>query len=184
MPQELTDHELVKEILGGRKENFAVLVKRYQQDAYKIALVILRHPADAEDAVSEAFIKAFQALPGCHDGTNFKSWLLKITYNCCYDTLRKRTVIGKYQCHEPVETISGGSNPLEDVIKDQDKHALWSALANLPPEERSAVVMKYYHGISYRDIAVALNWPMGTVASKLARAREKLHQMLKGGDNQ
>lgn len=184
MPQDRTDNELVKEMLSGRKESFAALVERYQQAAYKMALVILRHPADAEDAVSEAFVKAFQALPGCRDGTNLKSWLLKITYNCCYDTLRKRTVTGKYQSPEAAETVSGGPNPLEEVIDHEDKQALWSALAKLPPEERSAVVMKYYHGLSYQDIAAALNWPMGTVASKLARAREKLHQMLKGGDNQ
>ena len=184
MPQERTDNELVKETLSDRKESFAALVERYQQPAYKMALVVLRHPADAEDAVSEAFIKAFQALSGCREGTNFKSWLLKITHNCCYDILRKRTVTGKYQSPEPVETISGGPNPLEAVIKYQDKQVLWSALAKLPPEERSAVVMKYYHGLSYQEIAAVLNWPMGTVASKLARAREKLYRMLKGGDNQ
>jgi len=179
---DITDNEIITEILNGRKEGFTALVERYQQAAYKMALVVLRHPADAEDAVSEAFVKAYTALPGCRDGTNFKSWLLKITYNCCYDLLRKRVMTGKHAVSEPMDAIADEANPLDAVIELENKQALWSALAQLGPEDRSAVVMKYYHGLSYRDIAAALNWPMGTVASRLARAREKLHHILKGGE--
>jgi RNA polymerase sigma-70 factor (ECF subfamily) len=184
VPADGTDNEIIAEILKGRKEGFTVLVERYQQAAYKMALALLRHPADAEDAASEAFVKAYAALPGCRDGTNFKGWLLKITYNCCQDILRKRAVTGKYAGPDPVDTASGGPGPLDAVIEQEDKQALWSALAELGPEDRSAVVMKYYHGLSYREIAAALNWPMGTVATRLARAREKLHRILKGGGNQ
>lgn len=182
MQADCTDNEIIAEILNGRKDGFAVLVGRYQQAAYKTALVLLRHPADAEDAVSEAFVKAYAALPGCRDGTNFKSWLLKITYNCCYDILRKRAVNGKYAGPDPGEAAVDEANPLDAVIEQEDKQALWAALAQLGPEDRSAVVMKYYHGLSYKDIAAALNWPMGTVATRLARAREKMHRILKGGE--
>lgn len=184
MRPDCTDSEIITEILNGRKEGFTELVERYQQAAYKMALVVLRHRADAEDAVSEAFVKAYMALPGCRDGTNFKSWLLKITYNCCHDILRKRAMTGKYADPGPTEAAAREPNPLDTVIQLEDKQALWSALAQIGPEDRSAVVMKYYHGLSYRDIATALNWPLGTVASRLARSRERLHRILKGGDNQ
>lgn len=184
MRADCTDNEIIAEILKGRKEGFAVLVERYQQAAYKMALVLLRRPADAEDAVSEAFVKAYAALPGCREGTNFKSWLLKITYNCCHDILRKRAMAGKFAGSDPADAASGEPGPLDAVIELEDKQALWSALAQLGPADRSAVVMKYYHGLSYRDIAAALGWPMGTVATRLARAREKLHRILKGGDDQ
>lgn len=182
MSADSTDSEIIAGILGGRKDSFAVLVGRYQQAAYKIALVLLRHPSDAEDAVSEAFVKAYAALPGCRDGTNFKSWLLKITYNCAHDILRKRAVTGKYAGPEPADAASGEPGPLDAVIEQEDKQALWAALAQLGPEDRSAIVMKYYHGLSYKEIAAALNWPMGTVAARLSRAREKLHRILQGGD--
>lgn len=182
MPVDSTDNEIIAEILKGRKEGFAVLVGRYQQAAYKMALVLLRHPADAEDAASEAFLKAYAALPGCCDGTNFKSWLLKITYNCCQDILRKRAMAGKHSGPGPADAAAGEPGPLAAVIELEDKKALWSALAELNPDDRSAVVMKYYHGLSYKDIAAALKWPMGTVATRLARAREKLHRILKGGE--
>lgn len=182
MQADCTDNEIIAEILKGQREGFAVLVRRHQQAAYKMALVLLRHPADAEDAVSEAFVKAYAALPGCREGTNFKSWLLKITYNCCHDILRKRTVTGNYAGTDPADTAVDEADPLEALIELEDKQALWAALARLGPEDRSAVVMKYYHGLSYRDIAAALDWPMGTVATRLFRAREKLHRILKGGD--
>lgn len=177
-----TDSEIIAEIINGRNEGFAVLVRRYQQAAFKMALVILRHPADAEDAVSEAFVKAYAALPGCRDDTNFKSWVLKITYNCCHDILRKRVAAGNHIGPDPAEQAVDEANPLDAVIELEDKKALWSALGELSADDRSAVVMKYYHGLSYRDIAVALNWPMGTVASRLNRAREKLYRILKGGE--
>ena len=184
MAENLSDLEIIALVLGGQKDLFSVVVHRYQQAAYKLALVTLQQKADAEDAVSEAFIKAFTGLPGCRKDTNFKSWFLKITYNCCLDILRRKkrlTVFPDVQDgpgYNLERTPDRG--PLQDLIEREDQQALWQALNKLTLEERAAIILKYYHETSYQEIAAALNWPMGTVASKLSRARDKLRGLMEG----
>ncbi len=181
MPGDYTDNELIAQVLQGQKNSFSMLVRRYQQPAYKLSLVVLQHPADAEDAVGEAFVKAYQALPRCREGTNFKSWFLKITYNCCQDILRRRKKYKNYTNLEDFRGTVAANNPLQTVINLEERQVVWLALSQLDIDDRTAVVMKYYHGSSYRDISDTLNWPLGTVASRLNRAREKLRQVIKGG---
>lgn len=176
-----TDSELIEQVLQGQKNSFSFLVQRYQQPAYKLSLAVLRHSADAEDAVGEAFVKAYQALPRCREGTVFKSWFLKITYNCCQDILRRRGRYKNYANLEDVREAVGSESPLQTLVGDEQKQAVWLALNRLNVDDRTAVVMKYYHGSSYQEISDTLNWPLGTVASRLNRAREKLRQTLKGG---
>lgn len=149
--------------------------------AYKLSLVMLKEPADAEDAVSEAFIKAYAALPRCREDTIFKSWFLKITYNCCQDIIRKRKK-HRYTPLEDYHQVPIVPSPVEDVILNEENREVWRALKQLSHEDRSALVMKYYHGLSYQDIAHNFNWPLGTVASRLFRARERLSQLLIRGE--
>jgi len=180
--QTSTDNEIISEILAGRKERFAILVERYQRDTYRLSLSILRNPSDAEDAVSEAYSKAFAALERCQDFSNFKSWLLKITYNCCQDILRKR----KRETAEPeltrIAENNESHNPLQCLVNQEKKNDIWQALDHLNPEDHAAMIMKYYHNASYQDIATTLNWPLGTVASRLYRAREKMRHYLVRGE--
>jgi len=182
--QRITDKEIIRAVLAGDSELFALLIKRYQQDAYRLALSILRNPADAEDAVSEAYCKAFAALAKCQEYTSFKGWLLKITSNCCLDILRRR----KREMAEAEPDLQAEAaalhNPLLNLVEEEEKRALWQALDCLHPEDRTALLMKYYQGASYQDIAAALHWPMGTVASRLYRAREKMRQHMVGGKGQ
>lgn len=177
----LTDQDLITQVLTGKKEEFSILIQRYQQDAYKLSMVILKHRADAEDAVSEAFVKAFKALPSLREDSNFKSWLLTITHNCCQDILRKKKKDIPLN-ESQVEALAGGDTPLQQVVRSEEKQALWAALLQLPQGDRTAIVMKYYHNASYDDISRTLQWPPGTVASKLSRAREKLRKILDGGE--
>lgn len=186
---ECTDREIIRQVNNGEKDRFAELVRRYQQQAYKLALSVLRQPADAEDAVSEAFVKAFTALPRCRDDTNFKSWLLKITYNCCLDIFRKRK-----RLDVPLDTAESAGDgaayaslagmreddPQDVLEREEMRQTVWQALHELTPEERAAVILKYYHDSSYQEIAAILRWPAGSVASRLYRAREKLSLRLKG----
>jgi len=179
--QNLSDLEIIGLIIKGQKKQFTVLVNRYQQTAYKLALVVLQHKYDAEDAVSEAFIKVYTALPGCRKETNFKSWFLKITYNCCLDILRKRKRLQSSAGLEETIERSSGENILQDMVDREHKEALWQSLNELNYEERAAIILKYYHEASYQEIAETLKWPMGSVASRLSRARDKLRTRMKGG---
>ncbi len=181
MVENLSDLEIIELILKGQKSNFAVLVSRYQQAAYKLALGILLQKADAEDAVSDAFIKAYMALPGCRKDTNFNSWFLKITYNCCLDILRKRKKFQSFNGLEDTIELASDEDPLQDLVDREHKEGLWQALNKLNHEERGAVILKYYNEASYLEIARTLNWPMGTVASRLSRARDKLRNLMEGG---
>lgn len=179
--QNLTDSEIITQVLQGQAESFSVLVRRYQQGAFRMSLSILQNRTDAEDAVAEAFVKAYGALPGCREDTNFKSWFLKITYNCCQDILRKRKKVIPQSDWLDLAPRESPHSPLQDMVNREEKQEVWAALNRLSVEERTAVVMKYYQDASYHDISQALHWPPGTVASRLYRAREKLKQMLQGG---
>jgi RNA polymerase sigma-70 factor (ECF subfamily) len=180
--QDLTDNEIIAQMLQGQRESFSLLVKRYQQQAFKLSLVILHNRADAEDAVSEAFVKAFAALPKCREKTDFKSWFLKITYNCCQDILRKRKKISNQTAYHDLAQGASQENPLQDVVEQEEKREVWAALNSLNLEDRTALVMKYYQNASYQEIADTLKWTPGTVASRLYRAREKLRHMLERGE--
>lgn len=182
MEAEYTDSQLVAQVLRGQKNSFSLLIQRYQQDAFKLSVVILQNKADAEDAVGEAFIKAFAALPRCREDTNFKSWFLTITYHCCQDILRKRKKSGPLLPLEEIQEKNGPPDtPLQALIHQEEKKEIWSALNQLNGEDRTAIIMKYYHGSSYQEIADTLKWPLGTVASRLHRAREKMRRALRGG---
>lgn len=176
--QEYSDSEIIARVLGGHQDSYGLLVQRYQQPAYKLALVILHHVSDAEDAVSEAFVKAFQALPNCRGEMNFKNWFLKIVHNCCYDILRRRKREQQVADLEEAGAATDRDSLLHNVIKAERQQGLWKALQKLAPDERTAIVMKYYQGASYQDIGGILKWPLGTVASRLHRIRSKLRQLL------
>lgn len=176
-----TDNEIINDVLAGRKESFTFLVKRYQGQAYRLSLAILRNPTDAEDAVSEAFCKSYGALDRCRNQVNFKSWFLKITYNCCQDILRRRNRETPNADIPEELARESQQNPIEDLICREKKNEIWQALGRLETEDLTAMVLKYYHNASYREIAAVLNWPEGTVASRLYRSREKMRQYLLGG---
>lgn len=182
MYENRSDEEIIQRVLAGEKKCYSILVQRYQQAAYKLSLGILRQPADAEDAVSEALVKTFSSLSGERQITNFKSWLLKITYNCCQDILRHRQKQKRIVSLDDYKNIFSKDSPLKDVIIEEQKQQLWQSLGKLEVEERSAIIMKYYSGASYQEISDTLGWPMGTVASRLYRAREKLRQFINGGE--
>jgi len=149
----------------------------HRDAAYNLARWLLRHEYDAEDCVQEAYLKAFQAFPRFR-GTDGKTWLLTIVRNLCFSRLRQQ------QRKEPNvsfdEGIHGDSAPLED---GPWSHALAQellprALDLLPVEAREVLVLHELEGLAYREIASVAEIPLGTVMSRLARARQRLQQEL------
>jgi len=145
--------------------------------AYNLARWLTRSETDAEDIVQEAYLRAFKFFSGFH-GANSRAWLLKIVRHTCYTWLQQN------RAHELAiefdEDLHSGEseNPETIVLETVNTYLLKRALEALPPEFREAVILRELEGFSYKDIAVIAEVPVGTVMSRLARARKRLQQCL------
>jgi RNA polymerase sigma-70 factor (ECF subfamily) len=150
-------------------ELFISLMREYRKSLFRLANSILRNDADAEDAVSEATVKAFQNFGRLRKPESFKPWMFKILVNEAYAIARKR------RNHESLDNLrdDGAGEPPVDAL------AIWSAVLELPDEYRSVTVLFYYEDMSIREIGRILNIPVGTVNSRLNRSREKLRAIFK-----
>ena len=145
--------------------------------AYNLARWLTRNDTDAEDVVQEAYLRAFKFFGGFH-GDNSRAWLLKIIRNTCYTWLQQN------RAHELTiefdEKLHSGESDTPEIIvlANVNTHLLKHALEALPPEFREAVILRELEGFSYKEIAVIADVPVGTVMSRLARARKRLQQCL------
>ena len=163
---------------------FNRLVERYERLAYNVALRTLGQPEEAADATQDAFLAAFRAI-GSFRGEAFRPWLLRIVVNCCYDLLRKRR-------RQPAESLERLDQDDEAAILPPDPQpgpeqaaatgetgaAIQAALDRLPDEQRAVVVLCDVQGLSYEEVAEALELAVGTVKSRLSRARARLRDDL------
>lgn len=147
--------------------NFVRLIQENKLGMYRLALSILRNETDAEDAVSESVLKAYEKLDKLKNSDKFKPWLMKILVNQAKTMLRKKKRI------DLMEDIS----LLEMSFEDQTGE-LWSVVSELEAEFRNVVILFYYEDMTTKEIAKALQIAEGTVKSRLSRAREKLKQKL------
>ena len=150
------------------REEFAAAVTEHSRRMYRAARAVLDSDADAEDAVSQAILQAWQSLDRLRDKSAVRPWLVKIAVNCAYAQRRKQgnVVYLEDVASEPAApdvSINGG---------------LWEAVCALPPERRAAVVLFYYEDMPVDEIAKTLGVPQGTVKSRLSRARKQLKEML------
>jgi RNA polymerase sigma factor (sigma-70 family) len=148
--------------------------------AYNLAHWLTRDPHDAEDLVQEAYLRAFRFFDGFRGG-NSRAWLLKIVRNTFYTSLQQRM-------HEPVASLDDemlmvecdGCDPETIALASADGQMLRQAVEELPPEFREAFVLRELEGLSYKEIAAITGIPLGTVMSRLARARKHLQLRLSG----
>ncbi len=182
--------ELIQAARGGDDHAFNYLISHYQAAAQRLAQQILRTEEAAADAVQDALIKVHRALPRFQDG-NFRSWLLRIVTNTCYDYLRsqrRRSTLSLDDLTEP----SGSEfpqlradelqNPEMLVTQQESLHYLLHAIEQLPNWHRDVVMLIDVHGYDYTEAADMLGLPLGTVKSRLSRARSALRdQLLKAG---
>ncbi len=151
-------------------------------DAYNLARWLMRDDHEAQDAVQEAFVRAI-CFAGGFRGGDRRAWLLAIVRNVCYTQLaRSRTNASPLMFDEELHPGPAGTDtdPAAVTIARSDRLALVRALEALPPEYREAIVMREMHGLSYKEIADAADVPIGTVMSRLARARDRLRLALGG----
>jgi RNA polymerase sigma-70 factor (ECF subfamily) len=147
--------------------------------AYNLARWLTRNEQDAEDIAQESYLRAFKFFDGFR-GTDARAWLLAIVRNTCYTWLqqnRGRETMASFD--EEIHTIENeASNPAKLVLKSDDREMLKQALEELPVEFREVVVLRDLEELSYKQVAEIANIPLGTVMSRLARARERLKRLL------
>jgi RNA polymerase sigma-70 factor (ECF subfamily) len=149
-------------------------------DAYTLARHLLRDEHDAQDVVQEAYLRAWRFYTNFRDGDE-RAWLLTIVRHCCYTWRRDRHNAERVAFDEEQHGIDAGSRYAADAraIDESERETLAAALDRLPREFREVLVLRELQELSYKDIARVTGVPVGTVMSRLARARERLRRVLK-----
>lgn len=186
--EEIDEQSLIASAQRGNLDAFNELVLAYQDQVYNLAYRIMGDPASASDATQEAFISAYQNIEGFRGEypSSFKSWLMRIVSNACYDELRRRkrqpaTSIEDFEIDEEANPalVSEAEGPEEVAEREAMARMLETGIQELPPDQRVTLVMADVQGFSYQEIADATDAPLGTVKSRLARARGKLRDYLR-----
>jgi RNA polymerase sigma-70 factor (ECF subfamily) len=180
---------LIEAAKGGDLDSFNSLILTYQDLAYNVAYRIMGDGPSAEDATQDAFIKSYKSLKRFRGGS-FRSWLMRIVTNVCYDELRKRkrrpqVALEPYNAdNEEIESPSWlkdpGESPEDRAARMELSGAIQDCLNGLSPDFRAVVVLVDIQGMDYGEASDMVNTPLGTIKSRLARARLKLRDCLQG----
>lgn len=169
-----SEREIIASICNGNTRAFAVLVDTYKNRAFTLAMRILKHREDAEDAVQDAFIRCYNALPQFEERAMFSTWLYRIVYNVCISQLRKRnSLVSSVEESENVDAIFQSFDWIPDALSEQNELRLHlhSAIASLPAHYASIFSLFYEEHCSYEQICEITAMPLGTVKTQLFRAR-------------
>jgi len=189
MSTDVSDLELVLRVQRGDKSAFDLLVRKYQHKVVKLVMRYMREPADAEDVAQEAFIKAYRALPQFRGDSAFYTWLYRIAINTAKNAIvsRDRNPVGvdlDLQDGEEVYDVMGRladhETPEALLLTEEIRNTVDAAIQALPDELRTAIVLRELEGMSYEAIATAMDCPVGTVRSRIYRAREAIDRRLAG----
>jgi RNA polymerase sigma-70 factor (ECF subfamily) len=179
-----TDEELVARSRGGDVDSFNQLVVRWERPIYALAYRIIGREEDARDVTQETFLRAFRALGGFKGQAKFSSWLYRITLNLCRDWIRRERRAPVSQAPEGVDLIelAGEAEPSETieqlVSRRELGRAVAKAMALLPEEQRTAIILKEYHGLTFQEIADLLGCPLSTVKTRLYQGLTVLRREL------
>ncbi len=180
----LTDEELVSRSLGGDTESFNQLIKRWEKPIYALAYRTIGREDDARDVVQETFLRAFRGLGGFRGQAKFSSWLYRITLNLCRDWIRRQRRTPVVLAPDGVDLVElagegEGVESLDDKVARKDlSEAVARAMKLLPEEQRAAIVLKEYHGLTFQEIAELLGCPLSTVKTRLYQGLTVLRKEL------
>ena len=173
------DHEISR--LGRRdpKRALALVVAKYRRPLFRHAYHMLRNAEEAYEITQEVFLRAYKEKRLFNDGFHVKGWLYRVTANLCLKTIRSRKVRSVFATRKQAEPAPAQDLlPVTRAIEGETRVEVMTAIDTLSPRFRSLVVLRYYDGFSYKEIAAALQMPIGSVMSGLSRAREKLRKVL------
>src|SRR6266508_2004106 len=179
-----TDEELVARSMGGDLDSFNQLILRWERPIYALAYRVIGQEEDARDVAQETFLRAFRALPGFKGQAKFSSWLYRIALNLCRDWMRRQRrtpVVQMPEGVDPIELASerGPVESIETLVERQELSAVVAdAMARLPEEQRTAIILKEYHGMTFQEIADLQGCPLSTVKTRLYQGLSVLRRHL------
>jgi RNA polymerase sigma-70 factor (ECF subfamily) len=182
MSNEVTDKELVKRVQKGDKGAFDLLVLKYEHKIVNLVMRYVRDPEQALDISQEAFIKAYRALPRFRGDSAFYTWLYRIAVNTAKNHLaaqRRRPVNVELDLQDPEQyglhaMLKETDTPEAVSISNELQETLEKAIASLPDDLRTAIILRELDGMSYEEIAQTMDCPVGTVRSRIFRARDAI----------
>jgi RNA polymerase sigma-70 factor (ECF subfamily) len=187
MTQDDTDQQLVRRVQEGDRTAFDLLIRKYQHRVLKLVGRFVSDAAEAEDVAQEAFLKAYRALPSFRGESAFYTWLYRIAINTAKNALvsnRRRPVDFDLDLQDPEQydrhaRLKEGDTPEGVLLTEEIRRTVSEAMEQLPEDLRTAIVLRELEGLSYEEIAEAMDCPVGTVRSRIFRAREAIDRRLK-----
>ena len=181
------DQALVERVQQGDSRAFDMLVQKYQTRIAKLIARFVRNPADVQDVAQEAFIKAYRALPNFRGDSAFYTWLYRIAINTAKNHLvaagRKNPSyavdVQEVEKYDPGQWLKEYATPEREMLADEIQQTVSAAMEALPTDLREAISLREIEGLSYEDIAAVMDCPIGTVRSRIFRAREAIDEKLK-----
>jgi len=187
MGAESVDQELVRRVQQGDKKAFDVLVQKYQNKIIKLISRYVRDPNEVLDVAQETFIKAYRAVGRFRGDSAFYTWIYRIAINTAKNYLVSQgrrppdvdidaEEAGQY---EGAAALHEGDSPEHMALRDEIEQVIYRAIEDLPDELRAAITLRELEGLSYEEIAQSMDCPIGTVRSRIFRAREAIDRKLK-----
>lgn len=182
-----SDQQLVERVQAGDKSAFDLLVRKYQHRVLKLVGRFVSDAAEAEDVAQEAFLKAYRALASFRGDSAFYTWLYRIAINTAKNALvsnRRRPVDFDLDLQDPEQydrhaRLKEGDTPEGVLLTEEIRTVVERAMEQLPEDLRRAIILRELEGLSYEEIAEAMDCPVGTVRSRIFRAREAIDRKLK-----
>ena len=187
MADNITDKEIIERVKNGDKKAYDLLVLKYQQRVINLIARFVKNHADALDVSQETFIKAYKALPNFRGESAFYTWLYRIAVNTAKNhlTVQSRKITKSDYDVTEIEQIEGNMSLTEQttpenlLIKDELQDIVLNTIENLPEDLKSAIMLREIEGLSYEEIAAVMECPVGTVRSRIFRARETIDNKIK-----
>ncbi len=193
MSQGSDDSALLSRAREGDRDAYRLLVEHYQKRVYNLAYSLVKNREDAADVAQDAFVKAYQSLAHFKGEASFYTWIYRITNNLAIDLLRRRRPGESFDAEpRPLEELAEapagvgvlgtrlGTNPQRSALRRELAQKMEEALEQLPEKHRAILLLREVEGLSYEELAEALDIPKGTVMSRLFHARTKMQEILAG----
>jgi RNA polymerase sigma-70 factor, ECF subfamily len=183
----ITDEELVARSMDGDVDSFNQLIKRWERPIYALAYRTLGREDDARDVCQETFLRAFRAIKGFKGQAKFSSWLYRIALNLCRDWMRRqrRTPVVQMPEDTDIADLAASQGPVESIEtlvgRRELGRAVELAMATLPDEQRTAIILKEYHGLTFQEIADMQGCPLSTVKTRLYQGLSVVRRQLEQG---